>query len=132
MNLRRVESNMILNEALRSLIVGGALLLVPFGAFARAGECTEPKTGTKDVPIFSPPLANVVTGMGRLQFYSAPDARCALAGIFVIPKDKLIAYARTDDGWTSVMYVNLRTGNDVSGWVRSARLTQTGTMGPKQ
>lgn len=123
---------MILNEALRSLIVGGALLLVPFGAFARAGECTEPRTGTKDVPIFSPPLANVVTGMGRLQFYSAPNARCALAGIFVIPKDKLIAYARTDDGWTSVMYVNPRTGNDVSGWVRSARLTQTGTMGPKQ
>jgi hypothetical protein len=132
MNLRRVESNMILNEALRSMIVGGALLLVPFGAFARAGECTEPRTGTKDVPIFSPPLANVVTGMGRLQFYSAPNARCALAGIFVIAKDKLIAHARTDDGWTSVMYVNPRTGNDVSGWVRSARLKQTGTMGPKQ
>ena len=132
MNLRRMESNVILNEALRSLIVGGALLLVPFGAFARTGECTEPKTGTKDVPIFSPPLANIVTGTGRLQFYSAPNERCALAGIFVIPKDKLVAYAQTDDGWTSVMYVNPRTGNDISGWVRSARLKQTGTMGPKQ
>jgi len=29
------------------------------------------------------------------------------------------------------MYVNPRTGNDVSGWVRSARLKETGTMGPK-
>jgi hypothetical protein len=123
---------MTLNKALRSLVVGGSLLLIPFGAFARAGECTEPKTGTKDVPIVSPPLANVVTGTGRLQFYSAPNERCAMAGIFVIPNDKLVAYARTDDGWSSVMYVNPRTGNDVSGWVRSARLKATGTMGPKQ
>jgi len=122
---------MTLSKALRFLVTGGAVLLLSSGGSARADSCKEPKTGTKDVPIFSPPLANVVTGTGRLQFYSAPNERCAMAGIFIIPKDKLIAYARTDDGWTSVMYVNPRTGNDVSGWVRSARLKETGTMGPK-
>jgi hypothetical protein len=38
----------------------------------------------------------------------------------------------TRSGWSSVMYVNPRTGVDVSGWVRSERLKATGTMGPKQ
>src|SRR5262249_4818086 len=110
----------------------GALFLVCLGAPALAENCKEPKAGTKDVPIFSPPLAPVVTGTGRLQFYSAPNLRCAMNGVFVIPKDQLVAYAQTDDGWSSLMYVNPRTGVDVSGWVRSERLKATGTMGPKQ
>jgi hypothetical protein len=73
---------------------------------AFADDCKEPKTGTKVVPIFSPPLANVLTGAGRLQFYSAPNERCPISGIFVIPKDELVAYAETDDGWSSVIYMN--------------------------
>jgi hypothetical protein len=113
-------------------LLTGILLLAFFGAPALAANCAEPKTGTKDVPIFSPPLAHVVTGSGRLQFYSAPSLRCVMDGVFVIPNDKLVAYAQTDDGWMSVMYVNPRTGADVSGWVRSERLKATGTMGPKQ
>ncbi len=113
------------------IICGATLLCCPSGS-ARAENCKEPETGTKDVPIFSPPLGNVVTGTGRLQFYSAPDFRCAMNGVFVIPRDELVSYAETSDGWTSVMYVNPRTGKDVSGWVRSERLKQTGTMGPKQ
>ncbi|MBR0794392.1 hypothetical protein JQ615_03215 [Bradyrhizobium jicamae] len=116
-------------------IICSATALGLLGASVRAetpSGCREPQTGTDSVPIFSPPLANVVTGTGRLQFYSAPNLRCPIAGVFVIPKDELVAYAQTDDGWSSVMYVNPRTGNDVSGWVRSARLKITGTMGPKQ
>jgi len=97
----------------------GAALLGQFPALAES--CKEPKTGT-----------NNVTGTGRLQFYSAPNFSCLMDGVFVIPKDKLVAYAQTDDGWSSVMYINPRTGNDVSGWVRSERLKVTGTMGPKQ
>lgn len=104
------------------------------GASALAAEpgCKEPETGTKEVPVFSPPLSNVVIGTGRLQFYSAPDAHCPMNGVFVIPKDALVSYAQTNDGWSSVMYVNPKSGNDVSGWVRSARLKETGTVGPKQ
>ena len=115
----------------RSFLIA-VLFLGVLVAPALAETCKEPKAGTKDVPIFSPPLADVVTGSGRLQFYSAPNAACAMNGVFVIPNDKLVAYARTDDGWTSVMYINPRTGADVSGWVRSERLKVTGTMGPKQ
>jgi hypothetical protein len=123
---------MNLRKILRSCILGWAVLLFLPDASARAADCKEPTTGTKEAPVLSPPLANVVIGKGRLQFYSAPNERCAMAGVFVIPRDELIAYARTDDGWSSVMYTNPRTGNDVSGWVRSARLRETGTVGPKR
>jgi hypothetical protein len=92
-------------------------------------DCREPETGTKNFPAFSPPLSEVVIGPGRLQFFSAPNANCAMAGAFVIPKDELIAYAQSNDGWTSVMYSNPKTGNNVSGWVKSSRLKATGTVG---
>ncbi|MCS3453421.1 MULTISPECIES: hypothetical protein [Bradyrhizobium] len=111
-----------------------ALILGAPGATVHAqtpSSCKEPQTGTSRVPMLSPPLANVVTGTGRLQFYSAPNLHCPIRGVFVIPNDALIAYAQTSDGWSSVMYLNPGTGNDVSGWVRSARLKVTGTVGPK-
>jgi len=92
-------------------------------------DCKEPETGTKNIPAFSPPISEVVIGAGRLPFYSAPRLGCAMTGVFVIPKDELIAYAQSEDGWSSVMYSNPRTGNDVSGWVRSSRLVKTGTVG---
>ncbi|QOZ48528.1 hypothetical protein XH89_04360 [Bradyrhizobium sp. CCBAU 53340] len=110
-----------------------AVLLGLFETPIRAEPvCKEPDMGSKEAPMLSPPTLNVVTGAGRLQFYSAPNADCSMKGIFVIPKDELIAYARTDDGWSSVMYMNPRTTDSVSGWVRSERLKQTGTVGPKQ
>jgi hypothetical protein len=92
-------------------------------------DCKEPEIGTKNIPSLSPPLSEVVIGSGCLQFYSAPNLNCMTASVFVIPKDELIAYAQSNDGWSSVMYSNPRTGNTVSGWVRSSRLKATGTVG---
>jgi hypothetical protein len=129
--LRVAEIEMTLRRLL-TCIIFSAMLVSAFAGIARADDCKEPVEGSKDAPIFSPPIAAVVTGAGRLQFYSAPNLRCVMSGVFVIPKDALVAYARTSDGWSSVMYINPRTGNDVSGWVRSDRLKQTGTVGPKQ
>jgi hypothetical protein len=41
-----------------------ALILAVSGlAFA---DCTEPATGAKNIPAFSPPLSEVVIGAGRL------------------------------------------------------------------
>lgn len=110
----------------------GVLVASALASPAASAACQAPETGTGKVPIFSPPLAQTVTGTGRLQFYSAPDSHCPLKGVFVIPRDELVAYAQTRDGWSSVMYLNPKTGSDVSGWVRSARLKTTGTVGPKQ
>lgn len=109
------------------------MILGPFETPVRADAvCKEPKMGSNEAPMLSPPTSNVVTGAGRLQFYSAPEPGCPMKGIFVIPRDELIAYARTGNGWSSVMYMNPRTTDSVSGWVRSERLRQTGTVGPKQ
>jgi hypothetical protein len=122
------------DRSVLACIVSSGLILGALGATVQAqtpSSCKEPQTGTTRAPMLSPPLANVVTGTGRLQFYSAPNLHCPVSGVFVIPNDELVAYAQTNDGWSSVMYVNPRTGNDVSGWVRSARLKSTGTVGPK-
>jgi hypothetical protein len=40
----------------------------------------------------------MVTGAGRLQFYSTPSERFQIGDVFVIPKDELVAYAEADDG----------------------------------
>ncbi len=53
--------------------------------------------------------------------------------MFVIPKDDVVVYAQTDDGWASVIYFHAKAEEGlVSGWVRAARLKTTGTMGPTQ
>ena len=130
-----METTMTFAKALLACIACSSALVGAFSASALAGTaegCKEPETGTKEAPMFSPAIANVVVGSGRLQFYLAPNLRCPMEGVFVIPRDRLIAYAQTSDGWSQVMYLNPRTGNDVSGWVRSARLKETGTVGPKQ
>lgn len=126
------EFEMFLRKTVLAGLTCSVALLATLGASAHAADCKEPKEGTNEAPILSPPLANVVTGTGRLQFYSAPDARCPMPGVFVIPRDRLIAYVQTDNGWSSVMYSNPRTGNITNGWVRSERLKSTGTVGPKQ
>jgi hypothetical protein len=109
----------------RAILVA-VFLFVSSHAFA---DCKEPVIGTRYVPSLSPPLGEVVIGSGRLQFYSAPNLNCIMPGVFVIPKDELIAYAESSDGWSSVMYSNPKSGDSVSGWVKSSRLKTTGTMG---
>jgi hypothetical protein len=105
-----------------------AFSLLSSSAFA---ACEEPELGTKTTPSFSPPLSAVVIGAGRLQLYSAPNPGCRMQGVFVVPKDQLVAYAQSRE-WSSVTYSNLKTGNTVSGWVKSSRLRMTGTVGPRQ
>ena len=118
-------------RTIRAAILVTVAAAFPGLAFA-GSNCKEPKTGTKAVPIFSPPLSEDVIGAGRLQFFSAPDSRCPMKGIFVVPGDHVVTYAQSEKGWSSVIYSNPKTGNSVSGWVKSARLKQTGAVGPKQ
>lgn len=109
------------------LLIAGILL-----SHAAQAACTEPQAGSDQAPALSPPLSQVVTGSGRLQFHSAPDSACPMKGVFIIPKEEVIAYVQMRDGWSSIMYLNPRTSNDISGWVRSARLRTVGTMGSKR
>jgi hypothetical protein len=67
----------------------------------------------------------VTVGNGRVQFYGAPDERCIRKAIFVLPSERLNAYADYGD-FTYVLYQNPRNANEVTGWVRSSRLKWTG------
>jgi hypothetical protein len=70
-----------------------------------------------------------VVGTGRLAFHSAPSGDCVMPGIFVVPRDKLVAYVEYK-GYTAVLYVG---GEEPVGWVLSSRLRATGTgISPKQ
>jgi hypothetical protein len=113
------------------LAVVALLMFCGLGATAATpNPCKEPTPGSDAAPLVSPPVIYRVIGAGRLPFYSAPNLHCVTPGVFVVPKDELIVYALTPDGWASVMYVG---GDMPIGWVRSARLKSTGfTMGPKQ
>ncbi|WP_156965846.1 single stranded DNA-binding domain-containing protein [Paraburkholderia bannensis] len=66
-----------------------------------------------------------VTGVGRLQFLYAPADDCEMKGVFVIPGDELVPQ---DDyaAFTSVTYVNPKTGEKVEGWVQTSRLAKNG------
>jgi hypothetical protein len=122
-----------MNRATTAVAFIVSMLVLP--AFAAQPDakapkpCKEPEPGSDRAPIISPPLSNDVIGTGRLQFFSAPNFQCRLDGVFVIPRDVLISYVATDDGWTSVSYFGPK-GGAVSGWVRSSRLKATGTIAP--
>lgn len=73
-----------------------------------------------------------VTGKGRLYFHSSPYPECRLSKVFILPGERVIAYVEFA-GFTAVMYLNKKTGDDAVGWVESARLKATGTgIAPKQ
>ncbi|WP_232451705.1 hypothetical protein [Burkholderia ubonensis] len=74
----------------------------------------------------------IVTGRGRLQFYSAPDAACRIDGLFVIANDTVEAH--TEYGrYTWVEYLNAKTPGPVRGWVRTDRLKPDGYgIAPRQ
>lgn len=61
------------------------------------------------------------TGEGRLQFYSAPDHSCAIAGIFVVPGDRLDT-SRAHGRYTLAAYIHPKTAKVAAGWVETARL----------
>ena len=80
---------------------------------------------------FYPRRSYSVGGKGRLYFHSAPDTGCRFKDIFVIPGDSLVVYSSFNE-WYEVMYINPKTGEDFSGWVRSERLKFSGTLGPSE
>ncbi|WP_243771971.1 hypothetical protein [Burkholderia anthina] len=74
----------------------------------------------------------VVTGKGRLPFFSAPDDACRIDGLFIVEHDHVDARAEYGR-FTSVTYLNPRTHGTADGWVRSARLKPDGTgIAPRQ
>jgi hypothetical protein len=68
----------------------------------------------------------------RSYFYTAPKSTCANKQLFLIKGDVVDAYFDYGD-YTYVMYINLKTGEDTTGWLLTHHLKETGFgMGPKQ
>lgn len=73
-------------------------------------------------PIASALQGRQATGTGRLQFLSAPDPGCSMAGVFVVPGDRLSA-SLSLDAFVLVSYTNPKSGRRVEGWVTRERLS---------
>jgi hypothetical protein len=71
----------------------------------------------------------VVTGTGRLQFHAAPDLACRQSGVFILTGEAVEALAQFGD-FTSVRYLNPRTGAEARGWVQSGRLAAARLSSP--
>ncbi|MDB5745734.1 MAG: hypothetical protein JWP72_582 [Massilia sp.] len=71
-----------------------------------------------------------VAGTGRLYIHTGPDKKCLDKNVFVVPGDKLVAYAEYGQKgeWSSVMYTS-KTGQDYAGWVLTERLMFEGAFG---
>ena len=71
-----------------------------------------------------------VVGRDRALFYRAPTESCPMKGVFVVPNDEVQAYADVVK-FTQVVYWDAN-GNDVSGWMLTSRLVETGSgIGPR-
>ncbi len=74
----------------------------------------------------------VVIGEGRLYFHTSPYPECRQPKVFILPGETVQAYVEFA-GFTAVMYLNKKTGDDAVGWVESARLKVTGRgISPRQ
>ncbi|MGN5575475.1 hypothetical protein [Enterobacter sp. Lyrl_3] len=72
-----------------------------------------------------------VSGKGRAYFYFAPNEKCAIKNLFIIPGDLVNGYADYNN-FTYIMYFT-KDGKDVEGWMKSNRLAPTGTgIGPSE
>src|SRR6185436_15996898 len=68
--------------------------------------------------------ARRVVGEGRLYFHTAPNKQCLLGNSFVVPNDRLEAYAEHGE-FTEVIYWNAKTRAGTAGWVVTSRITET-------
>jgi hypothetical protein len=119
----------------RVLVLGLTLALAAGVGHADERARIDPKTGLIEPPPNcaaiaatarthvgdSAPTMRMVVGYGRLQFFSAPDERCAAPGVFVVPGDSLAAKAQLN-AFAFAEYTNPRTHVRVAGWVHSDRL----------
>ncbi len=66
-----------------------------------------------------------IVGKERVQFYSAPDQRCKISGLFVIPGDVLFPQIEYK-GFTKAAFIPTRkTDKEVLAWVLSSRLKKS-------
>lgn len=104
-----------------------ALVLLPISAFAGV-DCDKLDKAGENIANVVPDFGSGrdIVGSGRLQFYSAPDLSCKMAGWFVLPGDTLFAKF-VYKGFTKVSFIAMKKSDrEVTAWVVSSRLLENG------
>lgn len=110
----------------RRATVVASLALVSLGAIA-GPDCKafENFSDIRGSRVLGDVSEHVVIGTGRLYFHSSPYPNCRLRDVFILPGEVVNAYVEFA-GYTAVMYLNKKTGDDAVGWVETTRLRATG------
>ena len=113
--------------AMTNIKILAALACVLVSCQVMAVDCSslEKQANEQGIRIPESNAVMVTIGTGRVQFYGAPNEGCMMKNVFVLPKEELTAYSTYGD-FTSVMYMNPKTGEDTEGWVKSSRVKYTG------
>lgn len=67
----------------------------------------------------------VVNGDGRTYIFNAPNNLCKEKSTYLLKSDKVDSYGEYQ-GYTLILFINLRTGKEINGWVKSYQLKKTG------
>jgi len=109
----------------------GLLFIILFIPIISWGGCVEINSSAEQYQTLNPTNESgyVVIDNSRVYFYSAPDERCKIKGLFIVHGDLVNSYADYQ-GFSSVMYFK-KNGDIVSGWIHSNSIKPTGTgVGP--
>lgn len=111
----------------KTLLLFTALTFLSFQAFAKV-DCAKLDAAGEHAANIVPDFGSGrdIVGQGRLQFYSAPDASCTMAGWFVLPGDVLFAKFHYK-GFTKVSFIAMKKSDrEVTAWVTASRLKENG------
>lgn len=114
-------------------MIRGLFFVLFFSPLASWGGCAEINSIAEQNQTLVPTDESgyVVNDKSRVYFYSAPDEKCKIKGVFIIYGDLVNSYADYQ-GFSSVVYFK-KNGDTVSGWVNSDSIKPTGTgVGPTE
>lgn len=104
------------------------LCLTSLACFANESICTKLAVEAETSGITYHPSAEAkVIGDGKVNFYSAPNAKCRMKGVFVVKNIYLTVYTLYK-GWVNVMYV-AKDGEDFIGWLPESKIKVMGQYG---
>ena len=95
---------------------------------ASESNCTKlaDEAGDSGIPYYPSAEAKVIGG-GKVGFYSSPNAKCKVKGVFVVKGNYLTVF-KTYKDWVNVMYV-AKNGEDFIGWLPESKVKIVGQYG---